>query len=53
LRCTASRPTASIDGEYRRRETMARGGSVTPLFDDSLSFEVNAVLPQDPSDEDE
>jgi Uma2 family endonuclease len=41
------------DGEYRRRETMTRGGSVTPLFDDSLSFGVDALLPQHPSDEDE
>ena len=41
------------EGEYRRRETITRGESVAPLFDDSLSFEVNAVLPQDPSDEDE
>ncbi|PQJ34956.1 hypothetical protein BSZ35_10415 [Salinibacter sp. 10B] len=41
------------DGEYRQRETMTRDGSVTPLFDDLLSFEVGVVLPQDPSDEEE
>lgn len=41
------------EGEYRRRETMTWGEAVTPLFDDSLSFEVDALLPQRPSDEDE
>jgi Uma2 family endonuclease len=41
------------DGEYRRRETMTRGEAVTSLFNESLSFEVDALLPKHPSDEDE
>ncbi len=41
------------EGEYRRRETMTRGEAVRSLFDDSVSFAVDALLPQHPSAEDE
>jgi Uma2 family endonuclease len=39
--------------EYRRRETMTRGDAVVPLFDDTLSFAVEALIPRRPSGDDE